>query len=153
MILTKEQILELIPQQKPFRFIDTLEIVNDDCSKGSYTFREDEYFYQGHFPTKPVTPGVIVVESMAQIGLVSLGIHLLSKSSDNFKSNDLVPVFTSSNVDFLSPIFPGEKLTVKSEKIYFRFGKLKVKIVATKDDGSQVCKGEFSGMFVNQNKL
>jgi 3-hydroxymyristoyl/3-hydroxydecanoyl-(acyl carrier protein) dehydratase len=63
MILTKEQILALIPQQNPFRFIDELELVDSESCRGNYLFKSDEYFYEGHFPEKPITPGVIVTGS------------------------------------------------------------------------------------------
>ena len=49
-------------------------------AEGFYTFKEDEYFYQGHFKDNPITPGVILTEVMAQIGVVCLGIYLLKRS-------------------------------------------------------------------------
>ncbi|MEQ6120398.1 3-hydroxyacyl-ACP dehydratase FabZ family protein [Reichenbachiella sp. MALMAid0571] len=153
MYLSKTQILELIPHREPFRFIDEILEIDNEHVVGVYTFKEDEYFYKGHFPTKPVTPGVIVTEAMAQIGLVTLGIYLLADSKEELDPNDIIPVFTSSNVDFLSPIYPGEKLVVKATKVYFRFGKLKAKIIATNESKVQICKGEFSGMFVSQKNI
>ena len=153
MILSKEEIRDLIPQQKPFRFIDELEYVDSDSCKGNYVFKKDEYFYEGHFPEKPITPGVIVTEAMAQIGLIPLGIYLLAEGNENLNPEDVLPVFSSSYVDFLSPIYPEEKLIVEATKIYFRFGKLKAKIVATKENKEKVCKGEFSGMFVDRKKI
>ena len=153
MILTKEQILALIPQQNPFRFIDELELVDSESCRGNYLFKSDEYFYEGHFPEKPITPGVIVTEAMAQIGLIPLGIYLLAEREENLKPEDVLPVFSSSHVDFLSPIYPGEKLIVEAVKVYFRFGKLKAKITATKENGDKVCKGEFSGMFIDRKKI
>ena len=153
MHLSKAQILELIPHQEPFRFIDEILEIDSEHVLGSYTFKKDEYFYQGHFPSKPVTPGVIVTEAMAQIGLVTLGIYLLADSTEELDPNDILPVFTSSNVDFLNPIYPGEKLVVKATKVYFRFGKLKAKIIAANESKTQICKGEFSGMFVSQKNI
>ena len=45
---------------------------------GAYRFREDEFFYRGHFPGRPITPGVILIETMAQIGVVAFGMYLLA---------------------------------------------------------------------------
>lgn len=153
MILTKEQILSLIPQQEPFRFIEDLQYIDGNSCKGTYTFKKDEYFYKGHFPEKPLTPGVIVTEAMAQIGLIPLGIYLLAEGNENLNPDNVLPVFSSSNVDFLNPIYPEEKLIVEALKVYFRFGKLKAKITAVKENGEKVCKGELSGMFVDRNKI
>jgi 3-hydroxyacyl-[acyl-carrier-protein] dehydratase len=82
---------------------------------------------------------------MAQIGLVCFGIYLLGETfTDKTKI-----AFTSSDVQFLKPVFPKEKVTVVSEKIYFRFGKLKCKIRLLNQNQEEVCKGILSGMLVN----
>jgi len=75
-----EKILHAVPQQPPFRFIDDVLALDEHRIVGTYRFREDEYFYQGHFPGHPVTPGVILLETMAQTGVVAFGIHLLMMS-------------------------------------------------------------------------
>ena len=79
---------------------------------------------------------------MAQIGLVCLGIYL---SNDEFNKNTLISL-TSSEIDFLKPVFPNEKVTVISEKIYFRFGKLKCKVIMKNESGEEVCRGTIAGM-------
>jgi 3-hydroxyacyl-[acyl-carrier-protein] dehydratase len=71
-----------------------------------------------------VTPGVILTETMAQIGLVCLGIFILD---NNFTKKTSIAL-TSTSMDFIKPVYPKEKVTVISEKIYFRFGKLKCKV-------------------------
>ena len=152
MNISCEEILNLIPQQKPFRFIDKLSHVDAEVSKGNYVFKEDEYFYDGHFPGKPITPGVIVTECMAQIGLIPLGIYNLLSTDPNIELSNITPVFTSSRVDYLNPHYPGQVLIVQATKVYFRFGKLKAKIIAWNDDNIQICKGEFSGMFIKDKK-
>lgn len=141
---SKEEILVALPYQKPFLFVDDiLEVSADGCS-GFYFIKDDEYFFKGHFPGNPVVPGVIITEIMAQIGLVCLGIYLID-------SEDVLPVFTSSNVDFLEVVKPGERLTVESKKEYFRFGKLKCKIVCRNERNEIVARGECSGMMIKKN--
>ena len=81
---------------------------------------------------------------MAQIGLVCLGIYL---SNDDFNENSLISL-TSNEIEFLKPVFPKEKVTVVSEKIYFRFGKLKCKVVMKNEKGEVVCSGTIAGMIV-----
>ena len=76
---TKEDILELVPQQPPFRFIDDIIELSDDGIVSSYKFKPDETFYTGQFPGNPITPGVILLETMAQTGVVAYGIYLAAK--------------------------------------------------------------------------
>ena len=65
-----DRILEYLPYEKPFLFVDRLESISEDGCVGYYTFKKEAYFYQGHFKDKPVTPGVLLTECMAQIGVV-----------------------------------------------------------------------------------
>ena len=86
---------------------------------------------------------------MAQIGLVCLGIFLLDNSF-----NSTTPIaLTSSEIAFLKPVFPTEKVTVTSEKIYFRFGKLKCKVIMKNEIGEQVCTGTIAGMMVSKSEI
>ncbi len=152
-MLSKEEIIRQLPYKRPFLFVDQLDEVNENGSSGSYTIREDEYFFEGHFPSKPITPGVIVTEIMAQIGLVCLGIYLKGHQEANEKS-PILPVFSSANVEFMAPVLPGDVLEVKSEKIYFRFNKLKCQIRCfNRNNGKEVSRGEFSGMVINENEF
>ena len=151
------KILNLIPQKSPFRFIDQILEVNDQFIIGSYKFKKDEFFYQGHFPSKPVTPGVILTETAAQIGLVAFGIYLENQKKagalalKNLEENNLSPnfgmAFTSVEMDYLKPVFPEDQVFVKAEKVYFRFNKLKVKAKMYFESDEIICKGELSGMF------
>jgi 3-hydroxyacyl-[acyl-carrier-protein] dehydratase len=118
--------------------------IDENGVEGTYTFDENLDFYKGHFKDNPVTPGVILTEVMAQIGLVCLGIYLLN---DTFNENTAIAL-TSSEMDFLKPVFPKEKVTVISEKIYFRFGKLKCKVEMRNEKGEVVCKGIIAGVLI-----
>ena len=140
--MTNQEIISKLPYSNPFLFVDELSSVNENGVEGCYTFDENLDFYKGHFNNFPVTPGVILTEVMAQIGLVCLGIFLLDLS---FRKNTSIAL-TSSNIEFLKPVFPKEKVTVISEKIYFRFGKLKCKVKMKNENGDLVCIGEIAGM-------
>ncbi|MFT7351979.1 MAG: 3-hydroxyacyl-[acyl-carrier-protein] dehydratase [Flavobacterium sp.] len=139
------KILNKLPYSKPFLFVDEIESATEEKIVGNYTFPEDSFFYNGHFKNNPITPGVILTETMAQIGLVCFGIYLLGETfTDKTKI-----AFTSSDVHFLKPVFPKEKVTVVSKKIYFRFGKLKCEIKLYNQKQEEICKGILSGMLVN----
>jgi len=140
-----KEIIALLPYSKPFLFVDDIECINEDGVTGSFTFNPELEFYKGHFKDHPITPGVILTETMAQIGMVSLGIFLLSAEEQTFNGQ---VAMTSTNVEFLRPVFPGEKVTIISEKIYFRFNKLKCKVMMQNQAGDKVCYGELAGMFI-----
>lgn len=142
--MTGKEIIAKLPYQAPFLFVDNIETVSENSVQGSYTFKPDEYFYKGHFKNHPVTPGVILTECMAQIGLVSFGIYLL-RHEDVIKGN-LQVALTSHQIDFYLPVFPSERVTVVSEKEYFRFNKLKCKVKMFNVNGDLVCRGIISGM-------
>jgi len=139
-------ILAKLPYTKPFLFVDELLHVGENRAIGSYTFKSDHEFYKGHFKDNPVTPGVILTECMAQIGVVCLGLHLLN----NEFTKDTLIAFTSADTEFLKPVYPNEKVTVSSEKIYFRFGKMKCRTTMVNEAGEIVCRGVISGIIINR---
>jgi 3-hydroxyacyl-[acyl-carrier-protein] dehydratase len=138
----QKQILDALPYTQPFLFIDGLTKMEADQFEGVYRLKEDEYFYEGHFAGNPVTPGVILTEIAAQIGLVSFALYLLIMEG---KGVDFLPSFTSAQMDFLLPVYPGTELTVVSQKEYFRFNKLKCKVKVLNEEKKVVCEGYLSG--------
>lgn len=137
-----DDILRQLPYRQPFRFVDALINMDENGAEGIYTFPKDSYFYEGHFADNPVTPGVILTEVMAQIGVVCLGIFLVADSA----SNGLEIALTSTQIDFYRPVFPGETVLVRSAKEYFRFHKLKCRVEMLNQQGELVCRGTISGM-------
>ena len=142
--MKKEDIISKLPYSKPFLFVDELLHIDENGVEGCYTFDENLDFYKGHFKDNPVTPGVILTEVMAQIGLVCLGIYLLN---DTFNETTAIAL-SSSEISFLKPVFPNEKVIVISEKIYFRFGKLKCNVCMKNEKGETVCNGIIAGVLI-----
>lgn len=140
--MKKQEIISKLPYSKPFLFVDELLNIDENGVKGTYTFDSTLDFYKGHFKDNPITPGVILIEVMAQIGVVCLGIYLLNST---FNKDTLIALI-SSEVEFLKMVFPNEKVTVISEKIYFRFGKLKCKVIMKNEKEETVCSGIIAGM-------
>lgn len=140
--MTKQEIIAKLPYTQPFLFVDDIVAVDENGVEGTFTFNESLDFYKGHFKENPVTPGVILTETMAQIGLVCLGIYLnQGKEIKNIG-------FTSSEVEFLKPVYPNEKVTVISEKIYYRFGKLKCKVKMLNEKKEEICLGTLAGIIL-----
>lgn len=144
--MEKKDIIAKLPYSKPFLFVDEIIRIDENGVEGNFTFDENLDFYKGHFIDNPVTPGVILTEAMAQIGLVCLGVYLMN---DTLTLNSLISL-TSTDIEFLKPVYPNEKITVISEKIYFRFGKLKCKVIMKNHRDELVCSGTIAGMILNR---
>ncbi len=142
--MNKIKIISQLPYSKPFLFVDEIISISDVSVEGNYTFDANLDFYKGHFKNNPITPGVILIETMAQIGLVCLGIYL--NRNENSKPSFAL---SSIEIEFLKPVFPNEKVTVISEKIYFRFGKLKCRVKMLNVQNETVCEGFISGIQIN----
>jgi 3-hydroxyacyl-[acyl-carrier-protein] dehydratase len=104
-----EEIMKIIPHRYPFLFVDRVEIHEEGTKGIGYkNVTMNEYYFQGHFPGKPVMPGVIIIEAMAQVGSVIL----LSK--DDFKGR--IPYFAGINkFRFKKIVKPGDQLRIEVE--------------------------------------
>src|SRR5512136_1445618 len=148
----KQEVLRLVPQQEPFRFIDEIISLDDEQIVGAYRFREDEYFYQGHFPGQPITPGVILIETMAQTGVVAFGLYLNMKQRgvplESMK--EMMTLFTlAEGVEFTGIVSPGERVITRGQKVYFRMGNLKSKVSMERENGEMVSSGMLAGRGVS----
>ena len=148
--MDSKEILEKLPYVKPFLFVDALTRIDEKGAEGSFTFSKSLEFYKGHFIDSPVTPGAILAECCAQIGVVCLGIYLLSQD-EKINIGKLQIGLSSSEMEFLLPVLPGEKVVVYSEKIFFRFNKLKCKVKMYNIEEKLVCRGIISGMIKSRN--
>ncbi|WP_420601824.1 GIY-YIG nuclease family protein [Flagellimonas sp.] len=138
-------IITKLPYTRPFLFVDALNHIDENSVEGTYTFNKELDFYTGHFKGFPVTPGVILTECCAQIGVVSLGIYLLG-DENSFDGKKLNIAMSSSEMEFYLPVFPGEMVKVTSSKVYFRFNKLKCEVKMFNAANKLVCKGVLAGM-------
>jgi 3-hydroxyacyl-[acyl-carrier-protein] dehydratase len=147
-LLSPQEVLELVPQREPFRFIDEIEEIDENHIVARYRFRPDADFYRGHFPGNPVTPGVILLESMAQAAVVALGIYIVASEKEPEEARKLVAFFTDAEVDFSGTVRPGDRVTTRAEKVFFRRLKMRSRAEMRLDDGTLVCSGTVSGMGV-----
>jgi len=146
---TMDQILNSVPQQSPFRFIDNILELDEEHIVGTYRFREDEYFYRGHFPGRPITPGVILIETMAQTGVVAFGLYLkmMQARTTLEATKDMITLFTLvEGVEFTGMVQPGERLIIRGQKMHFRMGSLKSTVSVERENGEMVSFGTLAGM-------
>jgi 3-hydroxyacyl-[acyl-carrier-protein] dehydratase len=143
----RERVLAMVPQQHPFRFIEDILELDEEHVLGVYRFQKNEYFYRGHFPGLPITPGVILIETMAQTGVVAFGLYLAMIAGKEKKADgDSVTLFTlAENVEFTGVVSPGELVMITGRKIYFRGNQIKVDVSMTRPSGEEVCSGVLAG--------
>ncbi len=141
--IMRKKVLETIPQKDPFRFVDEIVELSADNIVGSYTVTGHEFFFPGHFPGNPTMPGVILIEAMAQVAVVALGIYELMITGSDL---DMVTLFTECDVEFFNVVPPGTQLMIHGEKLYFRRGKIKCKAWITMNNGMLVASGHLAGI-------
>ena len=104
-----DEIKKLIPHRYPFLLIDkVIEIVRNESATGIKNVTVNEPYFPGHFPSSPVVPGVLQIESMAQTAAV-----LVAKSLDISDSSALVLLTTINNAKFRKLVQPGDVLKLK----------------------------------------
>ena len=140
------RVLQLVPQQAPFRFIDDILELSADHIIAQYTFKKDEFFYPGHFPGRPTTPGVILVEAMAQCGVVALGLY--NAIIENLDMEGRLTLFTECEIEFNAVVNPGDTVKIYGEKIFMRRGKLKANARVELPDGRIAANGSLAGQGV-----
>jgi 3-hydroxyacyl-[acyl-carrier-protein] dehydratase len=146
-MLTKEQVLGLVSQKAPFRFIDRLLEIDENHAVGEYTYRPDEYFYAGHFPGLPVTPGAIFIETMGQTAGALL-VYLLGLENPVEDVRRFVAMGTDASAEFLRVVRPGETVRARADKVFWRGRKLKSRVELSLTDGTPVSQGTIGGQVI-----
>jgi beta-hydroxyacyl-ACP dehydratase FabZ len=133
------EIQKILPHRYPFLYVDrVLEIEPGKRLVAIKNVSFDEHFFQGHFPGKPIMPGVLIVEAMAQAS--GILVHKTVESDDN-----MVYFMSIDKVKFRKPVVPGDQLVLEVEPLQVRGKVYKFKGEA-KVDGKVVCEAEFMAM-------
>lgn len=135
-ILTVDQIQELLPHRYPFLLVDrVIEYVPGERAVGIKNVTVNEPYFQGHFPGRPIMPGVLIVEAMAQVGGV-----VLTQLPD--AAGKLSLFAGIDKVRFRRPVIPGDQLIMTVELLSVkqrRFGKMQARAEV---DGQLASAGE-----------
>jgi 3-hydroxyacyl-[acyl-carrier-protein] dehydratase len=103
------RIMQLIPHRYPFLMIDrVVNVIPGETATGIKNVSINENYFQGHFPQRPVMPGVLIIEAMAQTAAV-LVVHTLGADAEG----KLVYFMTVDSARFRRPVFPGDRLAVR----------------------------------------
>lgn len=145
MILKIEEIKKLLPHRTPFLFLDKVEIIKLGIKGIGYKrFLSDEFFFKGHFPNKPIVPGVILIETLAQ----TAGVVVAKSFNENEKKSVLF--MNISKAKFRKPALPNDDLSFNVEymnkvKSVYKFKGIVVNQSIT------ICESEFTAMIVDKS--
>jgi beta-hydroxyacyl-ACP dehydratase FabZ len=142
-MLDVKEILNYIPHRYPFLLVDRItEIHGDEKIVGIKNVSFNENFFQGHFPNRPVMPGVLICEAMAQVGAI------FARNARGGRDDKKVFVLTGlDNVKFKRPVEPGDQLRMELTILKRRGSFWKMQGVATVG-GKLVAQAEISAMEV-----
>ena len=139
------RIKELIPHRYPFLLIDGIQTLTpNESATGIKNVSVNEPFFEGHFPDRPVMPGVLIIESMAQTA-GCLVVASLGKESEG----KLVYFMTIENARFRKPVVPGDRLIINVEKLRSRGSVFKFSGKAFVDE-VLAAEASFSAMIVDK---
>lgn len=104
---------QIIPHRFPFLLVDRiLELVDNERCVGLKNVTVNEPFFSGHFPGRPIMPGVLIVEAMAQVGAV-----LAKKSTDGVAPNKAVLLVGATDIKFKRQVIPGDTLRIEMRSV------------------------------------
>jgi 3-hydroxyacyl-[acyl-carrier-protein] dehydratase len=147
MVITNEEIQQLLPHRYPFLLVDRIvELTLNEKVVGLKNVTVNEPFFQGHFPGRPIMPGVLIIEAMAQVGGI-----LAYKSAPQLAAKRLIYFMGMDRVKFRKPVVPGDQLIL--ELIALRRGQRVWKMQGRAFVMEEVvAEGEFTAAIIDEQE-
>ncbi len=143
-VIDINRIMEMIPHRYPFLMVDkVIDVVPNESAVGVKNVTINEPFFPGHFPARPIMPGVLIIESMAQTSAV-LVVETLGPDAEG----KLVYFMTVDSARFRKPVGPGDTLHIHVVKERSRGNVWKFRAEA-KVDGTLVAEATYAAMIMD----
>lgn len=139
-----KQILKDIPHRYPFLLVDKVLEIGKETIVGQKNLTMNEAFFQGHFPDAPIMPGVLIIESLAQLSAIWV--------YERLHHDKIAVLLNVANAKFRRPARPGDVLILKCHLIHFTTKAAKVRAEAFVD-GILVADSEMAFAFVNKEQI
>jgi 3-hydroxyacyl-[acyl-carrier-protein] dehydratase len=137
-----QAITDLIPHRPPFLFVDNIVSETTEGLVAERTWRAEEDFYKGHYPDAPITPGVLLCESVFQTGALFMAKQALAAGA---KPGEGVPLLAKINdVRFRNPVYPGDTVHIEVKKKEAMGGFTMMDGNIKKTDGTRVLNVSFA---------
>ena len=145
-VIDIDRILQILPHRYPLVMVDRVtEVVAHDYIRGHKSVSINEPWFQGHFPMRPIMPGVLILESLAQIG------GILAYASEPFDPQTSLMYFLGiDKAKFRRPVVPGDRLDLEVRVMQHRSNTWKLKGEASVD-GNLCAQGELLASVVDRN--
>lgn len=151
-LISPADALGMMPPGLRFHFLDEIQEIDDTHVVARYRFRENEYFYQGHFPERGITPGTILLEAMCQCGVTVHSYYLLARETSIAQARLYRILFTSATVEWFEQIGPNNLITLRSELIAWRRRRIRSRVQVFNEEGRLSAESEISGYGVLLNQ-
>ena len=137
-----QEITDLIPHRPPFLFIDEIVSESENALIARRTWRTDEFFYEGHYPGAPITPGVLLCEAVFQAGALYMAKRAQTAGK---KLNEGSPLIAKiSDARFRLPVYPGDEVIIEVKRKETLGGFTMMGGSMRKADGKRIMSVEFA---------
>jgi len=147
-LISPAEALAMMPPGLRFHFLDEIVEIDDTHVVARYRFRQNEYFYAGHFPERGVTPGTILLEAMCQCGVTVHSNYLLAREMSIEQARQYRILFTGAQVEWFERTGPNSLITLRSELLAWRRRRIRSRVRVFDEGNRLVAESEISGYAV-----
>jgi 3-hydroxyacyl-[acyl-carrier-protein] dehydratase len=148
-LVTPSDVLALMPCGLRFLFLDEILEVDRTHISARYRFRKDEFFYQGHFPDRAVTPGTVLLEAMCQCGITAHSYYFLALELGIQTAKRYRVLFTNSEAEWFELVAPGSLVTMHSELLAWRLRRIRASVKMFSEANTLIAQATLAGTSVS----